>query len=597
MGRFVLVGRLAARDLRRRPVETVLLLLAITGAMATLTLGLVLQGAVTKPYERTREATAGPDVVAGVAPDPLASGPQAVDPADLDAVVDAPGVVAHSGPYPVTDVMLGVGDRSLAAVAQGRETTAADVDRPELTEGTWVHEGGLVLEAGFADALDIGAGDHLTVDGRRFLVAGVAVTTAVPPYPDVPCLAGFCTEAGLVWVTEAEALTLAEGSDGESLRYVVNLDLADPAAAPAFVSSHMNVPGKPVGTSWQEVQDQAANVVSNQRRALMTGAWLLGALALGSVAVLVGGRMADQTRRVGLLKAVGGTPGLVAAVLVAEYVVVALVAAATGLAVGRLVAPWITEPGAGLLGKVASPPLTPSSIGLVAAVALGVVVLATAVPAIRASRVSTVSALADSPRAPRRSAWLIALSARLPTALLLGVRVAARRPRRVLLAIGSVAVTVMGLVAALAAHADLEADRVTESAVLDGSRADRLNQVLLVITIALVALAAVNAVFITWATALDARHSSALTRALGATPYQVSAGLSAAQALPTIIGGVLGIPAGIALFASLDEDSVVPPLWQLVAVVLGAALVVAGLTALPARLGARRPAAEILQTE
>ena len=34
--------------------------------------------------------------------------------------------------------------------------------------------------------------------------------------------------------------------------------------------------------------------------------------------------MADQIRRVGLLKAVGGTPGLVAAVLLAEYVVVAL---------------------------------------------------------------------------------------------------------------------------------------------------------------------------------------------------------------------------------------------------------------------------------
>jgi putative ABC transport system permease protein len=37
-----------------------------------------------------------------------------------------------------------------------------------------------------------------------------------------------------------------------------------------------------------------------------------------------------------------------------------------------------------------------------------------------------------------------------------------------------------------------------------------------------------------------------------------------------------------------------PPLWQLVAVVLGTVLVVAGLTAIPARISARRPAAEIL---
>ena len=40
--------------------------------------------------------------------------------------------------------------------------------------------------------------------------------------------------------------------------------------------------------------------------------------------------MAEQTRRVGLLKAVGGTPGLTAIVLLAENLVVALVAAGPG---------------------------------------------------------------------------------------------------------------------------------------------------------------------------------------------------------------------------------------------------------------------------
>ena len=45
MGRLLLVCRLAARDLRRRPVEAALLLLVLVGATATLTLGLVLHGA------------------------------------------------------------------------------------------------------------------------------------------------------------------------------------------------------------------------------------------------------------------------------------------------------------------------------------------------------------------------------------------------------------------------------------------------------------------------------------------------------------------------------------------------------------------------
>ena len=68
MGRALLVCRLAARDLRRRPAEAALLLLAIMAATTTLTLGLALHGVMSKPYQSTRKATAGPDVVAGVVP-------------------------------------------------------------------------------------------------------------------------------------------------------------------------------------------------------------------------------------------------------------------------------------------------------------------------------------------------------------------------------------------------------------------------------------------------------------------------------------------------------------------------------------------------
>ncbi len=380
------------------------------------------------------------------------------------------------------------------------------------------------------------------------------------------------------------------------LNYTLNLKLADPAAAPAFVEAHLNRPPAPVGSSWQQISEASANLVRNQRRALLTGGWLLGLLAVASVAVLVGGRMSQQIRRVGLLKAVGGTPTLVAAVLLAEYVVVALLAAAAGLAVGRLSAPLLTDPSAGLLGRAGAPPLTVSTVGLVTAVALGVAVAATVVPAVRAARTSTVLALADSARAPRRTAWLIAISARLPVPLLLGLRIAARRPRRVVLAAVGIAITVSGIVAALAAHSDLDDSRLSA---LDPSRADRLNQVLLVITLTLVALAAVNTIFITWATALDARHSSALTRALGATPRQVSAGLSAAQVLPALVGAMLGIPGGIGLIAAVDADPTtpIPPLWQLLVVVPVTVLVVVGLTAIPARLSTRRPIAEILQSE
>ena len=70
----------------------------------------------------------------------------------------------------------------------------------------------------------------------------------------------------------------------------------------------------------------------------------------------------------------------------------------------------------------------------------------------RAARTSTVSALADAARPPRRTGWLIAISARLPVPLLLALRVAARRPRRVVLAVVSIAITVSGIYVAAGAQ-------------------------------------------------------------------------------------------------------------------------------------------------
>jgi hypothetical protein len=607
MARLLLVYRLAARDLRRRPVEAALLLLAIMAATTTLTLGLVLHGVISKPYQNTRKATAGPDVVAGVAVPPEGGAP--VDLAGLRALADAPGVTAHSGPYPVVWTELRANGRTVDAQAMGRDSGRATIDQPMLTQGSWVREDSAVIEAAFADALGIGAGDAITVNGRSFDVVGVAVTAAASPYPDVSCLTFCLANAGLVWLTRADARSVAPNAT--TFGSVLNLELADPTAAPTFADSHNPkrancAPGDPCAEesvppmllAWQDIRKASGDVVENQRRALLTGGWLLALLALASIAVLVGGRMAAQIRRVGLLKAVGGTPRLVAAVLLAQYVFVALLAAAAGLGLGWLVAPLLTDPSAGLVGRAGAPALTVSTVALVTGVAVAVAVAASVVPAVRAARTSTVLALADAARAPRRTAWLIAVSARLPVPLLLGLRVAARRPRRTILGMLGIAITVSGIVAALGAHADLSTP-LTGSSTLDPSRADRLNEVLLVITITLVALAAVNAIFITWATALDTRHASALTRALGATPQQVSAGLSAAQVVPALAGALLGIPGGIALLAAADPDptTTIAPLWQLLAVVIATVFAITALTAVPARISARRPATEILQAE
>jgi ABC-type lipoprotein release transport system permease subunit len=609
MGRILLVVRLALRDLRRRRTEAALLLLAILAATTTLTLGLVVRDAASDPYQSTRSATKGPDVVAGTGP--------FADLADLKKLATATGVIEHSGPYPVIAGKLEASGRTSDVQVEGRDAPIATVDQPEVTQGNWVSDGGVVLEAAFANSLEVHVGDSVTLGGRSFKVVGLAVTAAMAPYPGSSCLVltgcingaipkdqnlppGLLHNPGLVWLTQADVRSLAPAQG--SISYVMNLKLAGPDEAEAFVDANS---GDRSGAmmfmqTWKSILADATELAKDSQILLLIGAWLLGLLAVASLSVLVGGRIADQTRRVGLLKAVGGTPGLVAAVLLAEYLLVAVVAAAAGLAIGARTAPLLTESSAGLIGSAGTPSLTWSTVALVTAVALGVAVVATTIPAMRGARSSTVSALADAARPPHRTGWLIALSARLPVPLLLALRVAARRPRRAVLAVVSIAVTVSGIYVLLVLNAFLSEQPAIRA--YSEAQVAVLRHVLGVWTVILLALAAVNAIVITWATVLDNRHASAVARALGATPQEVTVALATAQVLPALLGAVLGVfPGGYLLFAAIititDGDSDKATLrghWQLTTLILATVLAVAALTAVPAHLGGRRPVTETL---
>jgi ABC-type antimicrobial peptide transport system permease subunit len=602
MGKLLLVWRLTTKDLRHRPAEAVLLLLAIATAATALTLGMAVHGATNNPYAATRAATNGPDVVATEIPGgPGNPGP--VDAAVLTRLDHASGVVAHAGPFPVTWALLRARGLTAGAEIEGRNSAPSAVDQPKLTSGSWIGPGGVVVEGSFARALGLGIGDRITLGRVSFRVVGIAVTAAIPNYSGV-CFLG-CDmpgnlgnyNPGLVWLTQADAERVAALS-AEPIGYFEDLKLSDPAQAGYFANAYdANTSARaPFLLSWQSISNEDATTISNDQVVLLTGSWLLGLLALASVVVLVAARMAGQTRRVGLVKAVGGTPGLVATVFLFEHVLLALCAAGAGLLAGWLTAPLLTRPGAGLVGAPGAPPLGASAIGLVAAMALGVAVIATFVPAIRAARISTVTALGDAVRTPRRRAWVVAFSARLPLPLLLGARLAARRPRRLVLSALSVAITASGIVAVLAVRAT---DASPGFLAPNNPQNLQLDQVTSVISVMLVVLAMVNAILIAWAMALDARYSSALARALGATPRQVGTALSAAQIFPALAGALLGIPGGIGLYdaAKHGGSTAVPPTSWLVAMVLGTVVVVAVLTAVPARIGARRSVAESLQAE
>jgi hypothetical protein len=175
MGTSLLVFRLAVRDVRRHLAQAALLVVAIAAAAATLTMGLVMNGVTTQhPYAATRAATKGPDVVAY-----LTSTSQA------KSLIHASGVASHDGPYPVASGIIRFNGRIADVFAEGRSTAPASIDQPLLTAGDWVRPNGIVVQRTFADALGVSVGDRVDLSGEQFTVAGIAVTAAQSPYPNL----------------------------------------------------------------------------------------------------------------------------------------------------------------------------------------------------------------------------------------------------------------------------------------------------------------------------------------------------------------------------------------------------------------------------
>jgi putative ABC transport system permease protein len=624
MGKTLLVFRLAGRDVRRHLAQAVLLIVAIAAATATLTMALALNGVTSQPFAATRAATRAPDVVAYM-----------TSAARAKSLIHAAGVAAYDGPFPVASAVIKFDGRGSAVFAEGRDLAPATIDRPALTAGSWVRSGGVVLERTFAEALGVSVGDRVTLNGRPFVVAGIAVTAAQAPYPNLcwmstnSCPPFFSIDSasfrnvGVIWTTTADAIGLTSKANPLTM-WALNLKLTHPADASAWADREFNsfgsggprsvsvAPGSGPGAGpapqydfspWEGIAQADALLVQDAQSVLEPGAYLLAVLAIASVAVLVGRRLSEYARRVGLLKAVGGSPRLVMAVFLVENLALALFASLLGLVAGWLIAPILTSPGAALIGSPGAPAISAGTVIRVVGVALVVALAASLVPAIRAARTSTVSALNDVGRRPARRGALIRVSRRLPVPALVAIRLVARRPRRALLSAANVAVTITGIVAVIAFRADADGlfSGPAATGLTGGGLSDpvinRDEQMLAVITVMLITLAVLNAVFTTWATVLDARRSSALMQALGARSGQVISGLVVAQVLSALPGAIVGIPLGLALYKAAVSDGTPPPALWLVATVLVTLAVMAALTVIPAWMGIRRPVAEVLQAE
>ena len=208
--------------------------MCIRDSTTTLTLGLALYGVTNHPYQTTRATTSGPDIVAM----PANGGPSGLR--EVTRLSSAHGVVARGGPYPVIFPTMEFHGLKVLAIDEGRTAARSSIDQPYVTEGSWLRADGVVVERSFADELGLQVGDRVTLNGRSFPVVGLAVSAALPPYPQAANYPAFgngvpnvaSQDTGLIWTSEATARSLATAA--QPVTYLLELRLSDPGAAQAF---------------------------------------------------------------------------------------------------------------------------------------------------------------------------------------------------------------------------------------------------------------------------------------------------------------------------------------------------------------------------
>jgi putative ABC transport system permease protein len=451
------LARTALADLRRHRLQTATIFVILVTATASLALAVTVRRMADEPFDRLMGETNGAHLW-------FAAGPGV----DLGSLADLDGVEATAGPFALANVALPGEDRpamfgfGLRAMAQPAELP--ETGRPLIESGRWLRAANeVVIDPDFfyspAPGMRLGPGDQLTLQGPGGPVVLDIVGTAVN-------VASWQMEGGELWRGPSvyvlpETLERLE-PDRSSWQSVLGVRLADGAESRVFAGAALERLGAGSDvtvTDWHDLRDA---VTSENRLYVVLLSVFSGFALLAAVLVIanaIAGRVLAQFRAIGLLKAVGFTPGGVLALYLGEHLALGLVAGAVGLLLGAQIAPAFENELASLLTTTPVSPYAPGPLLGVLLAIEGAVALATIVPAVRGARVSTVQAITVGfARTHRRESRLARLSARLrlPVAARLGLKDAFVRPVRAWVTIASLALTVVTLVVSLGLERTLE---------------------------------------------------------------------------------------------------------------------------------------------
>ena len=433
-------------DLRAHRSQSTVTVAVVAGVVAALVLAVMLLAGALNPWQALFDRTRGADVLVYLA--------GATQTTQLRAI---PGVTAVAAPYDAASATLVQGAQKSPVQLCGMTQAPPAMSAPLMVAGTWLRASqpdGVVIEASFAAAVHVGLGDRIVLDG----VDGTSVPMRVTGIADTADQ-GFYPQwtPGLIWASN-RLLARVEPTKSETWE-VVGLRLSDPSPAGTGLVSQdiVNVYNSPSESSPVEritTRQQVMDSMASDDRLLGELLALFGVIALVAapcaIANVTSGRVLMQRRDIAMLKALGFTPGQVVRMLLAEQTALGVAGTAIGLAAARLAtSPAFVHPPAGV--GVALAPLPLSWTALVAAGTILTVLVATAIPAWRAGRVSPVAAVQPSPPGGHLSSIArLSLLVRLPAALVLGVRDALTRRLPAALTVAGVAIPMAMITIALA---------------------------------------------------------------------------------------------------------------------------------------------------
>ncbi|MFD0316286.1 ABC transporter permease [Streptomyces flavalbus] len=424
------VWRAARAAVRRRRLQTLVIGLVTLVSTVAMVLALGLLDAASAPFDKAFAEQRGPHVVA-------VFDPGRVSDARLARAARGPGVADAAGPFRQATVELpreaadfGLGG-NLTVV--GRPGPGGPVGRVDLWAGRWATRPGEVV---------VNRRSDWTADD-------LAKRIEVPSGPDLTIVGfGFdLSRTADAWVAPAQITALRPTATQMLFRFEDAASDGRLRAQLAAVTEELPGDALTGSRSYLALKDQIGGSARAYAPYLLAFGVLGVVVAVLIVANVVSGSVISGFRHIGVLKALGFTPGQVLAVYLTMICVPALLGCALGAVIGNVVAKFFfdfvfTGPEAGVFhGSVG----IAAWVNVVALLGMPVVcVLAALAPGVRAHRLSAARAISaggagSAPRAGRALGVQRRLAGSgLPRAVSLGVGLPFARPGRSALTLAAV---------------------------------------------------------------------------------------------------------------------------------------------------------------